>query len=649
MAQERIEIQFKPKGDQALINAIKQLDRVTKRLQGTTSVYEKELKKLELRQKKTNKGMLDITNSGRLLGNSFATLRSKLLLASFAAGIFASTLGKLGKLYGFQEAAEKRLSIALGKNIDLLKAYAVQVQKTTAFGDEEVITAMALIANYTTSEKVVKQLMDATLDLAAAKGKDLSEAAEMVSKSVFSSTNALQREGIAIEGTSGSVERLTSLTTNIAALYSGQATGATLTYNGAIKDLQDSLGDLGENIGEVLVPAILTLSRMLQTLAEYFDVQKIKNYATAIVALGSSYLILTKSIKTAAKASIAFIKANKMVALAIAAVVAIAEIADRVFNVFGSDTKDLEDAINSLNTEIEDMGIKFDNAKTKAQSLKDINALLISGIQIHYKELGILKSVQEKRDILDQKQRYAQELFKEGLIDQIQLEVMLNNLKLEGMDIDNQETQQKIENIQQIIQAVSSVASAYEKMKLQGIENDRQTELSAAGNIKWERKRQKEIERINDKYNKKAKEQKEEMRDIKIAEAISNTALGITKSFSDPGVIAGWIMAGLIAVQGAMQVATIKAQKYQYGGMVGGNRHSQGGTMIEAEKGEYVISRQGVESAGIEALNRINAGAGAGSVNISFNGNVLSKDFIEDEAIPQIKEAIRRGADIGVG
>ena len=219
MAQERIEIQFKPKGDQALINAIKQLDRVTKRLQGTTSVYEKELKKLELRQKKTNKGMLDITNSGRLLGNSFATLRSKLLLASFAAGIFASTLGKLGKLYGFQEAAEKRLSIALGKNIDLLKAYAVQVQKTTAFGDEEVITAMALIANYTTSEKVVKQLMDATLDLAAAKGKDLSEAAEMVSKSVFSSTNALQREGIAIEGTSGSVERLTSLTTNIAALY----------------------------------------------------------------------------------------------------------------------------------------------------------------------------------------------------------------------------------------------------------------------------------------------------------------------------------------------------------------------------------------------------------------------------------------------
>ena len=52
MAQERIEITFKPKGDQALILAIKQLDIVTKRLKGTTSVYEKELKQLRLSQKK---------------------------------------------------------------------------------------------------------------------------------------------------------------------------------------------------------------------------------------------------------------------------------------------------------------------------------------------------------------------------------------------------------------------------------------------------------------------------------------------------------------------------------------------------------------------------------------------------------------------
>ena len=40
---------------------------------------------------------------------------------------------------------------------------------------------------------------------------------------------------------------------------------------------------------------------------------------------------------------------------------------------------------------------------------------------------------------------------------------------------------------------------------------------------------------------------------------------------------------------------------------------------------------------------------GSGGVIINFSGNVMSDDFIENQAIPQIKEAIRRGADIGVG
>ena len=46
-------------------------------------------------------------------------------------------------------------------------------------------------------------------------------------------------------------------------------------------------------------------------------------------------------------------------------------------------------------------------------------------------------------------------------------------------------------------------------------------------------------------------------------------------------------------------------------------------------------------------MNRINQGGGS-AINVSFTGNVMSEDFIELEAIPKIKEAIRRGADIGV-
>ena len=47
-------------------------------------------------------------------------------------------------------------------------------------------------------------------------------------------------------------------------------------------------------------------------------------------------------------------------------------------------------------------------------------------------------------------------------------------------------------------------------------------------------------------------------------------------------------------------------------------------------------------------LNRMNRTGQSGGVNINFSGNVLSGDFIENEAIPKIKDAVRRGADIGI-
>ena len=130
-----------------------------------------------------------------------------------------------------------------------------------------------------------------------------------------------------------------------------------------------------------------------------------------------------------------------------------------------------------------------------------------------------------------------------------------------------------------------------------------------------------------------------------------DTAGAIMKIWKDYGFPAGTAPAILMGVMGALQLAVINSQKppkAALGGLIGGNRHSQGGTMIEAEEGEFIMNRSAVDSVGIETMNRINSGGGGGAINISFAGNVLSKDFIEDEAVPQIKEALRRGGDLGV-
>ena len=137
---------------------------------------------------------------------------------------------------------------------------------------------------------------------------------------------------------------------------------------------------------------------------------------------------------------------------------------------------------------------------------------------------------------------------------------------------------------------------------------------------------------------------------MKIAQAVMNTSEGYTKALAQGGFLLGIPMSTVVAALGAIQIAMIAAQKpptMAQGGLVGGRLHSQGGTMIEAERGEFVMSRNAVDSIGVETMNRINQGGGGGSININFSGNVLSQDYIEDEAIPQIKEALRRGGDLG--
>ncbi len=103
------------------------------------------------------------------------------------------------------------------------------------------------------------------------------------------------------------------------------------------------------------------------------------------------------------------------------------------------------------------------------------------------------------------------------------------------------------------------------------------------------------------------------------------------------------------AMSGALGsvLGNIKLPQFEQGGYVGGRPHSQGGTIIEAERGEFVMSRNATESIGLETLNQMNQ-SGGGAVNVTVTGNVLTQDFVEGELAESIKEAVRRGSDFGL-
>ena len=73
-----------------------------------------------------------------------------------------------------------------------------------------------------------------------------------------------------------------------------------------------------------------------------------------------------------------------------------------------------------------------------------------------------------------------------------------------------------------------------------------------------------------------------------------NTAIAISKANTllPPANIPAMIAAG---IAGALQLALVIAKpipKFAQGGLIGGKLHSQGGTMIEAEQGEYMVNRR---------------------------------------------------------
>ena len=191
--------------------------------------------------------------------------------AFFGARALINGMKQSVELAGIQEQAEKRLEVALGKRSKALLDQATALQQQTTFGDEAIIGVQASIGAFVKSEEQIKKATKATLDMAVAMGMDLKGSGDLIAKTLGSSTNALSRYGIQVEGAVGSSERLESLTTNIAKLFGGQATAQAQTFAGSIEQMKNAFGDTAETLGTVMQPVIQASAIGLKAFAERLD------------------------------------------------------------------------------------------------------------------------------------------------------------------------------------------------------------------------------------------------------------------------------------------------------------------------------------------------------------------------------------------
>lgn len=189
--------------------------------------------------------------------------------AAFAA-VGAGAL-KAAQMAGIQEQAQIQLAEAMKQAGTFTEAayqhnlkYASSLQKLTVYGDEQILVGQRMLTNFGVEGEALDMLTKATLDLASAKGMDLTAAFDLVAKTVGSSTNALTRYGIEVTGAAGSTERAEMAVANITKIFGGAAQAQAGTYLGRITQLKNQWGDIVEKIGFAVIPVINDLMGVIK-------------------------------------------------------------------------------------------------------------------------------------------------------------------------------------------------------------------------------------------------------------------------------------------------------------------------------------------------------------------------------------------------
>lgn len=240
------------------------------------------------------------------VADGFSNLK-EYALVSFAA-ISAVVIKSIAD-YRQQEEATNSLTRAMVNQGIYSKALkddyleqASALQKLTLYGDEQIIGAQGVLQGYLGQTKVSKELLQATLDLAAAKKIDLASAAEMVGKSVGTSTNALARNGIEVSANATKQEKLAQVLDQVNTRYGGQAEAAAKGYGG-LTQLANVASDLFETIGERLLPVVSFFTDKLKALGTdaQFTNNVIDGFLATLQALAQTGIVVYGVVETLGK------------------------------------------------------------------------------------------------------------------------------------------------------------------------------------------------------------------------------------------------------------------------------------------------------------------------------------------------------------
>ena len=205
-------------------------------------------------------------------------------------------------------------------------------------------------------------------------------------------------------------------------------------------------------------------------------------------------------------------------------------------------------------------------------------------------------------DVFNKKKDFREKNAEERKKDrEVELEEILQIAQQTGeiltgiLNIYKEQSQARIEQI-----------NAQSKAEIEAINNSAQSE--------FDKQRQREANELRTSRKIAAEKIKQAKLDRATAlfEIALNTSIAVSKSIAASPQTFGLPFSAFAIAQGLIEAGIVLAKplpKYKRGGMVGGQSHEAGGTLIEAERGEFVVNRNSVSRhrSELDALNTSSA------------------------------------------
>ena len=715
-------VKFKPMGQKRLIDAIKLLEKAQGKHNKTTDEY----------NKKSNGAL----RNSRLLGSSFATMRSHLLLYNFAMGLGikqliqfskeAARVQDMSRAFTTLSGTGENASIAVDKISGAVKGTMSQMDLFKQANN-------AMILGVTRNTDEMAEMFKIAQTLGAALGVDTAHAVESLITGIGRQSRLmLDNIGIIVKADQAyesyanklgiTADKLTDAQKKqaffTAAMESARTKAEELgnqqltardqfnKFNATMEDFTNFIGEksspivlnflnnMSESLRKIMETNLETAVRQLKdmgaTLEEMAELQDLISFEKALDSINN----FTSNAEDLLTSTVVNMHDIELETLGVTETI-VDGVRKQYTEISGFQNITTENVLKAIQKERnERIKLKDDMTAASQDQNKAEQARIANEIDMNLKNTNILfRLLQLTKDrdaanrlLFDSQKFVSEEINYEGesvevLNEQIGESIGLTTEMVEIQDLLTQSYAKSLDGRLAIMESqiefarglelegllteaqldgLDALIAAYEKLLNKKDDNQKKIDAEIRAN---EQLLQSSF-RLGQGYKNAGKAAEEAAKTAvvaKIQEAVITymaeamtkipfpLSLGVPALGAAMAAALGSVLGGTPSVDSNSQSVGGVYGKFEQGGYVGGRPHSQGGTIIEAERGEFVMSRNAVESIGLETLNQMNQTGGGGNINVNVSGNVLTQDFVEGELAESIKEAVRRGSDFGIG